>query len=443
MKIKQKMVRILTGILTMILVLSSITFVSAVDKEEEIDKLIEAQARSVEANEVLMQYFFVEGRGIVYPDYFAGRYIEDNIFHIRLAAPTDEELAGLKNLLSGYEDVVVYEYGDFSRTVLQNYADQTAYVLKKEGISVTNWCVDDKTSDIIIGVLPDDINLANTIIEKMEIYSERMNPPIVNIEQGEYVSTTSGITGGTAAYVGNYVRTLGICGYYEGYPAVVTCGHGTSDAYIGASIEVDDVPIGNFSVIQYESGGIGDYSIIRLNNNYADKMSHKIGSDTHGYTTVNGYYASPSVGMHVKRYGKRSGYSEGEITYTNYTLTTVDGITIHDTTAVVLFKGEGSQGGDSGGPYLTDLRFCGVHIGNNTYNNNYTYFTPYSVLLSAGFTALTAHNCTQWTNANGSFHSGYCSICKEIVYEAHSESWNHILGRCTRCGRTGQVPFDP
>lgn len=441
MKIKQKMVRILTGILTMILVLSSITFVSAVDKEEEIDKLIEAQARAVEANEVLMQYFFVEGCGIVYPDYFAGRYIEDNIFHIRLAAPTDEELAGLKNLLSGYEDVVVYEYGDFSRTFLQNYADEIASELKEQGVAVASWGVDDKTGDVNIGVLSEDIHTAKEMIEIAQTYSPRSTSPKIVIEEGGYIMPSSRLIGGSRIRVGNETRSIGVCGYYNGYPAIVSCGHG--EGYINASVKINDFGLGHFVEIQYESGEIGDYSIIKLNDQYADKVSHKIGDSINGLTTVDGFMLSPSVGTYVTRYGQVTGYSCGTVTRVDHTVPMTGGETIRGLTEVFISEGEGGLPGDSGGPYLAGTAFCGVHSGSSVSNNNYTFFTPYSVVRSAGFVAITEHDCTQWTNSSVSYHSGYCTMCEETVYEAHSEYWNHLFGRCTRCGRTGQVPFDP
>ena len=461
MKIKQKMVRILTGILTMILVLSSITFVSAVDKEEEIDKLIEAQARAVEANEVLMQYFFVEGCGIVYPDYFAGRYIEDNIFHIRLAAPTDEELAGLKNLLSGYEDVVVYEYGDFSRTFLQNYADEIASELKEQGVAVANWGVDDKTGDVNIGVLSEDIHIAKEMIEIAQTYSPRSGSPKIVIEEGGYVSTISHSTSemseeenvvfdiekidaGRRILVGddNSIRSVGICGYYNGRMALVTCGHGGTN--IGDDVVAYHDPIGTVVDVQYEDGEEGDYSIVELNDRGELIFSHKISTRMEEYGVITGgTVLSPAIGTTIKRYGFKSGYSSGTVIDVGVTVLTDSGRHIHGLTKVSITDGAEAIDGDSGGPVLSGKAFCGIVNSKDTQTPNIIYFTPYSIISASGFTAVAQHDCSNWTNANGSFHSGYCGICDETVYEAHSEYWNHLFGRCTRCGRTGQVPFDP
>ena len=93
-------------ILSIAILFNNIIVVQATDLPSTVDELIEVQSGAVEANEALMQYFLANGTTLDYPDYFGGCYIEDNILHIRLISPADEEKSKLKEALAGYENVI-------------------------------------------------------------------------------------------------------------------------------------------------------------------------------------------------------------------------------------------------------------------------------------------------------------------------------------------------
>lgn len=441
MKRKLNRSRLLAALLSIVMLFCNMFIVNAADQEPSIAEKIEAQAQAVEANEILMQYFITEGWVLEYPDYFGGCYIEDNILHIRLVSPTSEESATLNDILSDYENVISYEYGNFSQTSIQNYANETAKELKNQGFEVTHWYVDVETCAVVIGVISDDVNSANALVEEKQTYSVRNAYPNIVIEEGEYTSPSSDSTveGGVNIIIGSSSRSAGTCGYYEGVAALVTCGHGNTT--VGSTVKLNEEEIGTVVDVQYTNGEAGDYSIIELNN---VTSSHKIGNSTDGYITIEGgTYLSPAVGTYVTKYGYRTGYSYGTVTATNVSVTPATGTIITGMTQVSISQGEGGLPGDSGGPYLVGDAFCGVHHGNKTSNRKIVYFTPYSVISAGGFTAISEHKCLRWTDAGASNHSGYCTICKETVYESHSEYWDHLRGKCTRCGRTGQITVNP
>ncbi len=165
-------------------------------------------------------------------------------------------------------------------------------------------------------------------------------------------------------------------------------------------------------------------------------MSHKIGNSSDAIITINnGTYLAPAVGTYVTKYGCITGYSYGTVTATNAVITSNIGTTIFGMTIASISSGAGSIPGDSGGPYLAANAFCGVHHGHLSSDNSTVIFTPYSLILQGGFSAIGEHICARWTDIGPANHSGYCTICNETIYEVHSKYWDNFYGECTRCGR--------
>ncbi len=144
------------------------TEVKAEDKPPTFEELVAAQARAVAANEALWQYFYASGYVVGYPNYINGCYIEDNVLHIRLVSPTEQEMAALNKVLSNYKDVITYEYGRYSHSELMEYAEQVAAELEKQGCEVTGWGVDGKTDNIVMGILPEHLQAAKALLEKKQ-----------------------------------------------------------------------------------------------------------------------------------------------------------------------------------------------------------------------------------------------------------------------------------
>lgn len=55
----------------------------------------------------------------------------------------------------------------------------------------------------------------------------------------------------------------------------------------------------------------------------------------------------------------------------------------------------------------------------------------------------TSHTLTSWHDYNSVYHCRHCTKCTYNVLEYHSDYWNALLGKCTRCGRTGIIAEIP
>lgn len=168
----------------------------AANDESSIDELMAAQARAVAANEALMQYFFNNGWVQEYPDYFGGCYIEDNILHVQLASPTEQDMDILNQVFASYKAVVVYEFVQHSRSELQEYVDMLAYELRAQGCEVTHWYADTKAGSVTIGVLAESVDSANALIEQLRLHAHENNMIPVIIEEGVYVTRETSIVYG-------------------------------------------------------------------------------------------------------------------------------------------------------------------------------------------------------------------------------------------------------
>lgn len=433
-KKSKKKLDIVAFMLAVLFWFNTVPGVSAVDREPTYEELFAAQKMAVDANETLMRYFHENGWREEYPNYYGGRYIADNILYIRLLSPSAKTMEMLEDMLRPYSEAVVYEFCEYSFAESQAYANDIALELVELGYAVTSWYVDNRTGDVVISVQEDVVEEVTEIVDVQQTYTLPGRTPDIIIKKGEYMQTqTELVYGGTQFRNGSgFSGSVGICGTYNGVKAFVTCGHGMEE---GEYITYNQRAIGTVSKVQYSYGEQGDYSIITINNN-AD-VTHKVGYSEDVLT--GGVMLSPAIGTYVTKYGAESGYAYGTVTETDVNVLRNNGMVTTRMTNAVLTGGN-SVGGDSGGPYIAGNTFCGVHSG-VTVDGNETilHFTPYSVINAGGFTAYGAHACTSWNDAGSSSHSGYCSICKEVVYEEHSAYWNHMLGFCRRCGRSGSV----
>ena len=148
----------------------------------DLNTLIKNQEQAVKASDALTRYFLSQGYVPDYPAYYGGCYIENNRLHVRLVAPTDQEMSEISLVLDLYKNVVVYHYGEYSMSDLQAYADQTVDKMIALGYRVTEWCVSDRTGDVVIAVLEEDFDAAVAwAADALEDY------PKVVIEIGDYV----------------------------------------------------------------------------------------------------------------------------------------------------------------------------------------------------------------------------------------------------------------
>lgn len=433
---------------------ASVSMEEAADLNYE--ELMKAQERAVAANEILMQYFYSIGDLDEYPEYYGGCYIgDDNLYHLRLVASSDGVKETLNILFGEYADVVIYETCDISFNELQEYVRAVADDIMDLGYDVTSWCVDVTTGNVIVRVLPDCVEAVQAMVDNGqgfsytyksvglngsdEAVSSNYTCPSIIVEQGAYMrNDSSPVLGGNAIGINGAGYSVGACGYYNGQNAIVTAGHGVA---VDDVVMLNGVNIGTAARVQFTSNQEGDYALVILNNEA--ELSHRIGNSERGITILNkGIVNDPAVGTYIQKYGNTSGYAYGQVKFVNVEATEQRfGVTLKRLTEAILTSGS-DTGGDSGGPYLVQGAFCGVHSGSTGIVGDgyqYVFFTPYTCIADAGFTVISRHECSSWSDAGPVGHSGYCKVCKEVVVESHSDYWNSAIGRCTRCGRTDPI----
>ncbi len=438
MKRKKKNTFIFVAIVLVVSIISisvSATLISNAENskaEKAILLEMEKQKQAVAADNALMEYFFKEGEGIVYPDFFAGRYIEDGIYYLCLYNPPEGTEETYNALFGDNKEKVVYLYKDYSYNELLKQAYMLSSNLKNSGYTITYSAVNNTNGNIEIGVSKEEVSL---IVSKIN-YLEKSSSFTVNvIPTDKYVPRNASFRSGSKINVLNNgdfnSTTIGIMGKYKGRNAIVTCGHGYSE---GDFVYYNGAVIGVVEKQHYKNGGNGDYSIIPITNS-TYTIKHTVGSTSHGISTFyGGTVSNPSVGTIVKSYGYVSGYSYSQVVNADLMLD-FDSLNMYGLSAATLLNGA-SQSGDSGGPYMVDSSFCGIFSGDI---GSILIFTPYSVLQSQSFTACSDHNnTTGWSDYNSGYHSGYCSICVATVNEPHYK-YLDTNGDCSRCGRTGYI----
>lgn len=200
---------------------------------------------------------------------------------------------------------------------------------------------------------------------------------LIIIEEGTYETPSAQLIGGMV----EDDRTLGFCGLYGVYNAVVTAGHGLS---------VGDVLDHGYVISKkFEDGGYGDYAFLLLDDGHT--MTNKVYGSS-GTINISTVYSSTPENTLVYAYGKNSGFRSGKVTETNVTVAynNYNYVEIRGNVRCSVVSTMPAMG-DSGGPvYRTSGSLhgaCGIQSTINTTNSTWT-FTPFENIASM-FTPLT------------------------------------------------------
>lgn len=404
--------------------------------EKEILLEMEKQKQAVAADNALMEYYFKEGEGIVYPDYFAGRYIEDGIYYLCLYNPPEGIEEKYNALFGDNKEKVVYLYKDYSYNDLNSKAKSISENLCKDNIEFVSICVDEKNGKIKIGV-DEEAKSFNSLSSWLLSNCNGYNIEFVYEKPYEPMSSHNG--GSKLSIVStSKALSLSLYGKYNNSPAFLTCGHGT---VVGSQVFCNNESERFGTIVERRWGDnvTGDFSI-GLFNDYNHDMTHQVGNSTYGTTMlIEGTVSNPAIGTIVRRYGYRTGYGYGTVADQNKGIAaSIDSDTSYMIYGLTIVTNETVESipGDSGGPVMVGTAFCGVFSGNIS---NGFVFTPYSIISAAGFTAYSSHqNTGVWTDVNSGYHSGYCNICQTTVNEPHY-LFCGTNGPCGKCGRTGPI----
>ena len=353
---------------------------------EEYEKIMLLQENAVMANECINQMFETDENGmIIYPNEYAGAWIDENMLVLALTNVEDEVISKYIDFAGEYANYVRFEKAEFSYNYLKTVEENVVQTLvEEENVNVVNHYVSDITNSIVIGIDGEDAN--NRAMLCMDFESE-VDVPIVYEISTETNTMTTSLYGGEALRNSSAAcnLTLGCCGAYNNAFAIVSCGHGeqAKGDVIKYQKETGEV-IGTVSYIRYENNQYGDFEFITVNSNF--NTTNKIKPNN----SISGTLSNPAVNTVLRYYGKSTGYvSYGTVKNRDVTVHADNEKYIKGLSTIKLTYGECNPG-DSGAPFFqtasSGVNFCGILHGSNEKDGNvYVYFTPYTYISSAGF----------------------------------------------------------
>ena len=121
----------------------------AVDWKNPTESLTQRETFSeqslLEAYNRLAAYWYQPETGLmVYPDYYAGAYIEEGILYVCCTELSDDVLNEMNGNLGGYKHLAEYREVGYSRNELQALGEQPADELKQNELPWTMWGIDEQ-----------------------------------------------------------------------------------------------------------------------------------------------------------------------------------------------------------------------------------------------------------------------------------------------------------
>ena len=346
----------------------------AMNEMDNVESMISIQRDACLAHEKLFDSFEWE-ETYIYPEDFAGDYIEYNILYIQVT--NEQAVSHYKELLKDYEEVIEFEIVENSYEDLYNETEAFAKELSRD-YGVVSYTVDVKENKGLVNVIASDYEAVMNDTGVMSAYTNRKSESNLLIEAVDnYVVRTASLVGGTPLSNGISSMTLGGSGLYGNATAFITCGHGLS---AGDRVNCGGTQIGKVAINQFANNQYGDFSIITAASSYTPTSD--VFTSSGNITHYGGYLTDPAVGTYLYSYGAESGQCYGVVTERNVTSIDIDyGFAIKGLTEMDILSGS-VVGGDSGGPFRNDDYFCGVLSGGG---NGCVVFTPYKYIYNAGF----------------------------------------------------------
>jgi|GEM_PF-4268977 len=358
----------------------------------KIKSMMQTQEEAVEAYNVLLDSFDTGNFNYVYPDEYAGAYVEGSTLYILFTTDESNYLSHYKSLLGQY-NCIEYLLVEHSQNEL-NQAMETAANYLSGSYQVGALYIDVMNNNAVIEVVDSNVSKANnSLLEAAstpDISSDIMD--MIQIKPGSYSEPVKSynLVAGNQIKVGNYYYTLGVCGTFNGNKVAVTAGHGvTSGSYVRYLTNV--VQFGVVSKVQFANNQVGDFSYFSTNYPSADTYvtTPLVRYSTGATTPFKGTVSSLPVGTYIYKFGKTTGESYLRVTAVNVSvpIEQKDGtiINIRLMTRAVHIKGT-THAGDSGGPIRYNLSFAGI-TSSVSKDGTTMHFTPYSILQQNGFKA--------------------------------------------------------
>lgn len=291
---------------------------------------------------------------LIYPDSYAGRFIDGDHLVIQIASSDFT----LYEYLKKQYPTVQFNQVEFSKDCLDKTLEKYMSTYDKNEEDILCAYVDVELNKIVIEVD------ASTFLRKQKCNT---NLPIIYKVGSEFRTTGKTVHCGDKLVnkKSNFIfdvrpqvyMSAGIGARYNGQNALISCGHSME---VGDKIFAGSTHIGNVSYVSFSNNSVGDFSIITMiDDNVGDGQCKDNGVNfvTHG--TIN-----TEKGQRVMKYTENSGYATFDITETSaYVKTNIndtDYVMIKGQTLAQLVTGTVIPG-DSGGGVFTKFSADGKY----------------------------------------------------------------------------------
>lgn len=340
------------------------------------------QDDALEACALFDSNLFVDEKGQpIYPDSYAGRYIDDNgHLIIQIASSDFTPYEYLRKIYPIVEfNQVKYSKNDLDN-ILSDYWDTYGY----NDENVFSAYVDIKLNEVVIEV--------DEGYSRLEPQSNNALP--ITFKEGSAQIATAAKTVHSGDKVVNKKSdsifdekinfSVGIGAKYKGKNAMVACGHGME---VGDKIYSGLTHIGTVSNVSFSDNCFGDFSIITMEGNHTADGQSKDGTTTF---VNHGVINNMDVGTIVMNYTENSGFALAEITQGSVVSKVIaeEGsyteeakyVSIKGQARAKIISGEVIYG-DSGGGVFHKFRdgryyFMGVISSKNKYTNEMDFTPP-------------------------------------------------------------------
>lgn len=341
---------------------------------------MQLQEKPLEAYHTLYNTFGRDENGVyVYPDEFAGTWIDDDKLVIAITDVSKNTLMNYYNILKDYNCIEIKEV-EYSLNYLKERAEEV-YSQIDDGF-ISEYGVDVMNNSLKFGYNGD----LKEFEQKLKAFtSDLKNEPASYCS--EFAESNADLVGGMPIQSGGYAVTLGMCG--TSGPnftanAVVTCGHYMSVGNdVNHNSDTDTSLIGRIRIVNFSENSYGDYAIASVSDSADDVLTNLVKGSTVN-TVITDYEDSIPINTVFLKYGNETGFSVRKVVdtdvNTNVRINPTTTVRIKGLTKGSLLSGLTSADGDSGGPIFYTASgtnyFVGVHSSGNS-TTNMVYFTPY------------------------------------------------------------------
>lgn len=428
------------------------------DVHPDTDEPVPAYERSSQACDILERALIVSPRGAyptVWVDYYGGGWFaDDDVFHVFLTDMSRKD--ELVSLLGEYADAVEFMQGEHSLNEMNELVQSVVNELSANGIKPFSCGVDTKKHGVVVTVRNDDYEKVKALLDERDIDWLFIDPSLGSLS---FISGESSLSEGSQSANGGILNkmlsgikglvnrivsilsiqlkggfpistyqgsvTLGICGKYQGYNAIASCGHAMP---LNTTVLYNGSTIGTVKHCSFANGAYGDFSITKIAN---------------ANFTPTFYVASTPIYQ-----GRTSNLNNGQIIYTKGAVNTATLLSVsynevvqddNNITICGLNKAVVTSGsvyfGDSGGSCYYNNTFYGViSAGDNAGN---IYYTPFSYFNNAGFSIYPHTHIYSYTDLNNTYHKCTCTLCGYYFTQQHSATWDFDHNCCAMCGHHG------